>query len=126
LGTQRPNVDAAVPAVPGVPNENGWFSNAETGVLAEQETAEKHMLRWMDARCAWSEGVWGSEKCLFRDYGQWCRKNSLPPCSGELFSAVLDELFQRELDGRQGLCLAADFAAGRPTHVQPSATAQIR
>ena len=126
LGTERPNVDAAVPAVPGVPDENVQFGNAETGVLAEQETAKKQMLRWIDARCAWSQGVWGSEESLFRDYVQWCRKNSLPPCSKELFSAVLDESFQRELDGWQGLCLAVDVAAGGLAHARRPATARIQ
>jgi hypothetical protein len=126
MGTERPNVDAAVPAVPGVPSENEQFRNAETGVLAEQETAKKQVLRWMDARCAWSQCVWGSEQSLFHNYGQWCRQNSLPPCSRELFAAVLDEPFQRELDGWQGLCLAVDFAAGRLAHAEPSATAQIQ
>jgi hypothetical protein len=126
VGTERPNVDAAVPAVPGVPSENGQFRNAETGVLAEQETVEKQVLRWVGARCAWSPFVWGSEESLYQDHREWCQDSSQPPSPRELFSAVLDELFQRELDGWQGVCLAVDFAAGRLTHAEPSATAQIQ
>jgi hypothetical protein len=126
VGTERPNVDAAAPAVPGVPNENGQFCNAETGVLAEQETVKTQVLRWVGARCAWSQGVWGSENSLYQDYREWCQDCSQPPFPLELFSAVLDELFQSEMEGWQGVCLAVDFAAGMLTHAEPSATAKIQ
>jgi hypothetical protein len=113
MGTERANVDEAVPVVPGVPTENGQFSNAETGVLAEQETAKKQLLRWIGARCPCSQDVWGSEKSLYHDYRHWCRKYSRAACSNELFCVILDELFQRELDGWQGLCVAADWCLSR-------------
>jgi len=63
--------------------------------------------------------AWGAEEFLYR-LG-WCRGQNQTPGSPKQVAAILDESFQREGNGWQGLCLAADFAANkrlgsRPTH----------
>jgi len=121
VGTGRPNVDAPVPGVPGVPSENGQVRNAETGVLAEQETVKTQVLSWVGARCAWSPFVWGSEESLYQDYREWCQDCSQPPCPRELFCTILSEWFQRDAEGWQGLCLAVDLETSRTRHARPAA-----
>ena len=83
-----------------------------------QDAVKQHISRWMAASCTvpLNPGkVWTSEKCLYRDYGAWCQSAKQTPCSRSLFCAILNECFERELDGWQGLCLALDFAAAKGT-----------
>jgi hypothetical protein len=131
MGTGGTNVDAAVPAVPGVPNENGQFSNTETGLFPEQETEKKQLLRWIGVRCAWSKDVWGSEESLYQDHREWCSEYNQPPCPRDLFCTILSEWFQRSAEGWQGLCIAADWRlsegkTGNRSDVRHSGTERIQ
>ena len=112
LGTERTNVDAAVPAVPGVPDENVPVCNAETDTLIDCKTARPQVSRWLDARCAKSQRAWGSEKSFYHDYRAWCQTHNQRPCSQELFCTILNEWFQRDAEGWQGLCVAPDWRSG--------------
>lgn len=73
-----------------------------------KEAARQQVACWFDARCAHSRRVWSSEKFLYRDYATWCQMSKQTPSSRELFCAIMDEIFQRDVDGWQGLCLAVD------------------
>jgi hypothetical protein len=131
LGTERTNVDAVVPAVPGVPDENGQVCNAETGGLANRETAKPQISRWLGARCARSQRAWGSEKSLHHDYKEWYQKYNQPPYSRELFCTILNQWFQPDAEGWQGFCLGADWSLsdsnrGNPSYVRHSGTGRIQ
>jgi hypothetical protein len=115
FGREGPNVYAAVPPVPGVPNENVQVCNAETDGPADSKTARSQVSRWLDARCAKSQHAWGSEKSLNNDYRTWCQNYNRLPYSLELFRTILNEWFQRDAEGWQGLCLAVDFARSEGT-----------
>jgi hypothetical protein len=81
-----------------------------------QDEAKQQISRWMATRCAVPRNptkVWGSEKSLYRNYLGWCELYQRTPCCRELFGAFLDETFQREMDGWQGLCLTSDRAASK-------------
>ena len=71
----------------------------------------RQVSRWMAARCVRSSRAWGAEKFLYRDYLGWCQQSSQPAISQEQFVAILDETFQRDGNGWQGLCLATDWGA---------------
>jgi len=115
LGTERPNVYAAVPAVPGVPNKKEQvFQDADADSLAEAELVTVQVFRWLGARCTRSGRAWGAEEFLYRDYLGWCRGHNQTPGSLKQVAALLDEFFQRDGNGWQRLCLAVDFAAGKP------------
>jgi hypothetical protein len=115
LGTERPNVYAAVPAVPGVPNEKQQpCKNSDGDSPAEGDLVEVQVSRWLGARCTRSRLAWGAEEFLYRDYLGWCQKHNQAPGSLEQLAVILDESFQREGNGWQGLCLAVDFAASKP------------
>jgi hypothetical protein len=113
VGTEKPSVYAVVPAVPSVPAKNEHVLSTETRELDDLKIARIQVSRWLGARCARSRHVWGSEKSLYHDYREWCQRRNQLPWSSTLFCSVLNESFDRELDGWQGLSLAADFAASR-------------
>ena len=110
-GTGKPGIYAAVPIVPAVPNLKDQVS-AEL----DSRAAEVQVAGWIVARCTRPNDprkVWGSEKSLYRDYVARCEQGGQIVCSRELFCSILDLLFQRAMDGWQGLCLAVDWAANK-------------
>jgi len=78
-----------------------------------QEGVKRQLSRWMAARCTSYRRTWGAEKFLYRDYVGWCQRNGQASCCRELFATILDQSFQRQDDGWQGLCLAEDTAASK-------------
>lgn len=115
LGTETPNVHAAVPNVPVVPNEKEHvYQDADADSLAEAELVTVQVSRWLGARCTRSGRAWGAEEFLYRDYQGWCRGQNQTPASPKQVAVILDESFQRDGNGWQGLCLAVDFAASKP------------
>ena len=116
-GTGKPGIYAAVPIVPAVPNLKDQVS-AEL----DSRAAEVQVAGWIVARCTRPHDprkVWGSEKSLYGDCVAWCEQRGQTPCSREQFCWIVDLLFQRELDGWQGLCLAVDWAANKGFAVKP-------
>ena len=112
LGTETPNVHAAVPNLPVVPNEKEQvFQDADAGSMAEAELVKVEVSRWLGARCTRSGRAWGAEEFLYRDYLGWCRGQNQTPGSPEQVAALLDESFQREENGWQGLCLGRGFCS---------------
>jgi hypothetical protein len=77
----------------------------------EGNAARILVLRWLRARCTQSWQAWGSEKSLWRDYCVWCEQHKQPACRRELFCETMNESFDREDDGWQGVVLAIDFLA---------------
>lgn len=86
------------------------------GLRGRQDESKRQLSCWIAVRCSFSERVWGSEKSLYRDYIEWCQKYNRPQCPRELFGAILDNSFQRDAEGWQGLCLALDFMASIGSH----------
>jgi hypothetical protein len=77
-----------------------------------QKSAKRRLSRWMAAQCALTRNpasVWRSEESLYRDYAAWCEQTGELQCSRDLFNIILDESFQREGRGWQGLCLVRDI-----------------
>ena len=115
-GTGKPGIYAAVPIVPAVPNLKDQVS-AEL----DSRAAEVQVAGWIVARCTRPHDprkVWGSEKSLYGDCVAWCEQRGQTPCSREQFCGILDVLFQREMDGWQGLCLAVDWTASKGSGVK--------
>ena len=75
-----------------------------------QEAVRQQVSRWMALRCTQSSRAWSAEKFLYRDFEAWCREHNLVPGSRDLFCAMLDESFEGDENGWQGLCLAVDLA----------------
>lgn len=87
-----------------------------------QESAKQRLSRWMAAHCALTRNpakVWGSAEALYRDYAAWCEQCGEVRCSRDLFNIILDESFQRQGRGWQGLCLAVDLMAKRGLGSKP-------
>ncbi len=87
-----------------------------------QESAKRRLSRWMAAHCALTRNsarVWGSEEFLYRDYAAWCEQYGELRCSRDLFNIILDESFQREGSGWQGLCLSVDLMPKRRLGSKP-------
>ena len=115
LVTERPNVYAAVPDVPVVPNEKEQpCKNSDGDGPAEGDLVKVQVSRWLGARYTRSGRAWGAEEFLYRDYLGWCRGHNQTPGSPKQVAAFLDESFQRGGNGWRGLCLAVDFAASKP------------
>ena len=120
LGTETPNVHAAVPNVPVVPNEKEQVcQDADADSLAGAELVKVQVCRWLGARCTRSGRAWGADEFLYRDYLGWCRGQNQTPGSPKQVAAILNESFQRDGNGWQGLCLAVDFAASRGLGSKP-------
>jgi hypothetical protein len=80
---------------------------------AEKNAAASQIFRWVEARCARRDGVWGAEKFLWRDYEAWSQQSKQSTCPRELFRETLDQCFDRRADGWPGIALAIDVAASR-------------
>lgn len=94
---------------------------SSVAVPCVQGQVRQQVSRWVGARCVRSPRAWGAEKFLYLEFAEWCRQHKQASCSRELFCAVLNESFQRDEAGWQGLCLAVDFAVltkGRKGRVQ--------
>jgi hypothetical protein len=79
--------------------------------LREREKAATiQVSRWLGARSTRAQRAWGAEKFLYCDYTAWCHQHNQSAYCRELFCAILNESFPRELNGWQGICLAVDFA----------------
>jgi hypothetical protein len=112
LGTERPNVYADVPTVPVVPNKKEQVcTGSDENNPAEGGLVKVQVFRWLGARCKRPERAWGAAEFLYRDYMGWCQEHTQTPGSPKQVAAILGESFQREGNGWQGLCLAADFAS---------------
>jgi hypothetical protein len=73
--------------------------------------SKSQVFRWVEARCARRDDVWGAEKFLWRDYAAWSEQSRQTPCSLELFCDSLSGSFVRESDGWLGIALADDVVA---------------
>ncbi len=80
---------------------------------AEKDAAASQILRWVEARCARRDGVWGAEKFLWRDYDAWSQQSKQSACPRELFRETMNQCFDCEGDGWRGIALAVDVAASR-------------
>jgi hypothetical protein len=76
-----------------------------------RDAATSQVFRWIGARCVIRRDTWSSEKSLWSDYVGWRQQHKVPVVPREQFAEILDQLFQREIDGWQGLALAIDMPA---------------
>jgi hypothetical protein len=90
----------------------GLFSIANP-LPAEKDDAASQIFRWVEARCARRDGLWGAEKFLWRDYEAWTQQSKQSASPRELFRETLNQCLDREADGWQGIALASDVAPSR-------------
>ena len=96
--TPRPTVESSEPVL-------------ATASPVEKDAEASQIFRWVEARCARRDGVWGAEKFLWRDYEVRSQQSKQAACPRELFRETLNQCFDREADGWQGIALANDVAA---------------
>jgi hypothetical protein len=84
-----------------------------TPLAVEKDSAASQIFRWAEARCARRDGVWGAEQFLWRDYHAWSQQSKQSACPRELFRETLNQCFDREAGGWQGIALAIDVAVSR-------------
>jgi len=76
-----------------------------------RDAATSQIFRWIGARCVIRRDTWSSEKSLWSDYVEWRQQQKVPVVPREQFAEILDQLFQREMDGWPGIALAIDMPA---------------
>jgi hypothetical protein len=81
--------------------------------LAQKDAATSQIFRWVGARCARRQGIWSSEKSLWRDYVGWSQQHEASVVPRDQFGEMLDQIFMREMDGWWGIALGVDIAAER-------------
>jgi len=75
----------------------------------EMEAATSQIFRWIRYRCVKRRDIWSSEKSLWQDHVDWCQRHKLSVTERERFAEILDQLFNREMDGWRGIALAIDL-----------------
>jgi hypothetical protein len=80
---------------------------------AEKDAAASQIFRWVEARCARRDGIWGAERFFWRDYIAWSQQRKQSACPRELFRETLNQCFDCEADGWRGIALGSDVAASR-------------
>jgi hypothetical protein len=82
---------------------------------ASRQAGRRREIRFSRAligdRCVIRRDTWSSEKSLWSDYLGWRQQQKVSVFPRERFSEILDQLFQREMDGWQGIALAIDMPA---------------
>jgi hypothetical protein len=119
---EKPCIYAAVPNVPTVPIENKQVCGAKEVTGPEMA---RQVGRWLAARCTRSRRGWGAEKFLYRDFRDWCQQSGQTAIPREHFAGILNESFERDMDGWQGLCLAVDFAASNGFGSKPISSLRL-
>jgi hypothetical protein len=76
-----------------------------------RDAENSQVFRWIGDRCVRRRDIWSSEKSLWSDYLGWHEQQKVSVVPRERFSEILDQLFQREMDGWQGIALAINVRA---------------